>query len=85
MKSSGVSPRSWNMWNRSARKGRLCDAELIPRLRGLEGRQAVLAFGDSRRVRCLIGQQRFGARSCMSPSKTKRTTANRSPWGRSAG
>ncbi len=44
-----------------AREGRLCDAELIPRLRGLEGRQVVLAFGDGRRVRCLIGQRRFGA------------------------
>jgi hypothetical protein len=44
-----------------AREGRLCDAELIPRLRGLEGRQVVLAFDDGRRVRCLIGQQRYGA------------------------
>ena len=62
-----------------AREGRLCDAELIPRLRGLEGRQVVLAFDDGRHVCCLIGQQRSVRWSCMSPSKTKMTTANRSP------
>ena len=44
-----------------AREGRLCDAELIPALRGLEGRQAVLASDDGRHVCCLIGQRRFGA------------------------
>jgi hypothetical protein len=44
-----------------AREGRLCDAELIPCLRGLEGRQAVLAFDDGRLVRCLIGRRRFGS------------------------
>jgi nitrogenase molybdenum-iron protein alpha/beta subunit len=44
-----------------AREGRLCDAELIPCLRGLEGRQVVLAFDDGRHVRCLIGRHRFGA------------------------
>ena len=42
-------------------EGRPCDAELIPCLRGLEGRRVLLAFGDGRRVRCLIGRQRVGA------------------------
>ena len=41
-------------------EGRPCDAELIPCLRGLEGRRVLLAFGDGRRVRCLIGRQRVG-------------------------
>ena len=44
-----------------AREGHLCDAELIPRLRGLEGRRVLLVFDDGRRMRCLIGQRRVGA------------------------
>ncbi len=44
-----------------AREGRLCDAELIPRLCGLEGRRVELEFHDDRgRVHCIIGRQRYG-------------------------
>ena len=38
-----------------------CTVELIPALRGLEGRHVELAFYDGRRVRCLIGQRFDGA------------------------
>ena len=41
-------------------EGRPCDAELIPCLRGLEGRRVLLAFEEGRRARCLIGRQRYG-------------------------
>jgi hypothetical protein len=41
--------------------GEVCTAELIPALRGLEGRRVELEFHDNRgRVHCIIGRQRYG-------------------------
>jgi hypothetical protein len=43
-----------------AREDCVCDAELVPCLRGLEGQWVLLAFEEGRRARCLIGRQRYG-------------------------